>query len=92
MPNSFSTEPDQRSLGLFSVAGRGSSVLGNDLVQGVDPVAELLHRHIVYIDQCPFQHSVKNILHGGFHGSGQMAQPLVMAVSYTHLRAHETDS
>ena len=64
--------------------------MGNDLVQGVDPVAELLHRHIVYIDECPFQHSVKNILHGGFHGSGQMAQPLVMVSVYGDVNAVPT--
>ena len=72
------------------MVSRGSSVLGKDLVQGVDPVAELLHRHIVYIDQCLFQHSVKNILHGGFHGSGQMAQPLVMVSVYGDVNAVPT--
>jgi hypothetical protein len=51
-------------------------------VQGVGPVAELLHRHIVYIDQGLFEHSVKNVLYGSFHGGGQMAKHLVMVGAY----------
>jgi len=82
LSNSFSTQPDQRSLGPVSAAGHAASALGEDFVQRVDPVAELLHRHILYIDQCLFEHSVKNILHGGFHGRGQMAKHLVMIGAY----------
>ena len=82
LPNSFSAQADQRLLGLAPAAGRGASALGKDLVQRVDPVAKFLNRHIAYIDQCLLEHSVNNILHGGFNGGGQMAKHLVMVGAY----------